>query len=71
MTTCSIKNFQFNSIQEMFFTLKLNNMEVGINCLANRFYTLNGLIPLNWLNNTIETFKVKCKKLLSIYTYEF
>ena len=52
------------SRQEKYFFLKSNNIKVGINCLANRFYTLNGLIPLNWLNNTIETFKVKCKKLL-------
>ena len=52
------------SRQDKFISLKSNNIKVGINCLANRFYILNGIIPLEWLNNTIETFKVKCKKLI-------
>ena len=44
--------------------LKSNNIKIGINSLANRFYILNGKIPLQWLNSSIETFKIKYKKLL-------
>ena len=29
----------------MFITLKNNNKKVGINCLANRYHCLNGIIP--------------------------
>ena len=50
--------------QDNFMALKSNNIKIGINCLANRFYILNGKIPLQWLNSKIETFKIKCKKLL-------
>ena len=53
------------SRQEKFIAIKTNNIKVGVNCLANRFYLLNGTIPLQWLNNSIDTFKVKCKKTIA------
>ena len=31
---------------------------------TNRLSVLNGKIPLDWLNSTIDTFKVKCKNLM-------
>ena len=52
------------SRQENFMALKSNNIKIGINCLANRLYILNGKIPLQWLNNSIDMFKIKCKRLL-------
>ena len=39
------------------------NRKVGINCLANRLTVINNKIPLNWLNLSLDTYKVKCKKL--------
>ena len=45
-------------------TSKSDNLKIGVNCLANRLCLLNKIIPLSWLNDTIETSKVKCKKLL-------
>jgi hypothetical protein len=41
---------------------KSNNKRVGLNAFANRVYILNGRIPLDWLNMSINTFKVHCKK---------
>ena len=43
--------------QEKFIAIKTNNIKVG-------FDLLKGTTPLQWLNNSIDTFKVKCKKLL-------
>ena len=28
--------------------------------LTNRFSTLNGKIPLEWLNNSLNSFQIKC-----------
>ena len=39
------------------------NKEVVIE-LMERKHIPNGKIPLQWLNSSIETFKIKCKKLL-------
>ena len=52
------------SRQTKFYTVKSNALKVGLNCLANRLGVLNGKIPLQWLNDSITTFKVKCKELL-------
>ena len=58
----------FNQIltsrQRNFSIVKSNRTRVGLNSLANRLHILNGIIPLEWLNLSIETFKVRCKKLL-------
>ena len=46
-----------------FMTNKTNNCKVGLTALINRFYVLNGQIPLQWRG--FETFRVKCKKTAS------
>ena len=51
-------------LQTDFFLLKNNTFKVGINSVSNRLYLLNNKIPLEWLNLSLNTFKVKCKKLL-------
>ena len=50
--------------QTNFMIMKTNNTKVGLNILTNRFHILNGLIPLSWLNFSLSTFKIKCKRLL-------
>ena len=40
--------------------MKTKNYKIGNNLLCN---ILNNKIPLSWLNLTIESYKVKCKKL--------
>ena len=58
------ENQILTSRQTHFLCRKSNNLKVGINCLTNRLYVLNKAIPLDWLNDALTTFKVKCKKLL-------
>ena len=57
----------FNQIltsrQTRFITSRNNKTKVGLNCLANRFFALNNLIPLAWLNESYLTYKVKCKNV--------
>ena len=59
-------NINFNSInnfrQTKFAINKTNNLKVGMNVLSNRLWCLNGIIDLNWLNSSFETFKIKCKQ---------
>ena len=52
------------SRQINFISSKSNRTRVGLNALANRLYVLNNKIPLSWLNMSISTFKVHCKKKL-------
>ena len=60
-------HLNFNQIitgrQSKFRTHKNHNNKVGLNALASRFYYLNDLIPLSWLNLSIDSFKVHCKKM--------
>ena len=56
-------NQVMTSRQTNFITLKTNRTRVGLNSLANRLHAINGIIPLDWLNLSIETFKVRCKGL--------
>ena len=60
-----ILNFNqiFTSRQSSFMMHKSNEKKVGINILANRLSTVNGKIPLEWLNYSLPTFKMHCKKL--------
>ena len=57
----------FNQIlttrQTKFMILKTNRTKVGLNTMANRLSILNGLIPLSWLGDSLNTFKIKIKKL--------
>ena len=65
----SIKFTQLNFNQvltgrlTLFKTLKNNKYKVGLNLLSNRLYYINDEIPLEWLNNSLSTFKVKCKEM--------
>ena len=49
------------SRQTTFKVMRQNKKKVGLNALANRSFIVNDKIPLDWLNNSFETFKVKCK----------
>ena len=59
----------FNQIltgrQTNFISLKSNVRKVGINCLANRLTVINNKIPLDWLNLSLNTYKINCKKTVS------
>ena len=61
----TILNFNqiFTSRQNSFMMLKSNEKKVGINVLANRLSILNGKIPLSWLNCSLPSYKMHCKKL--------
>ena len=48
--------------QTHFKTLKNNAYKVGLNSFTNRLYFINDKIPLEWLNLTFGTYKMKCKK---------
>jgi hypothetical protein len=55
---------QINAIRKISFdVIKMNNFKGGLNCLANKFHTLNRKIPLDWLNKSWNSNKVKCKNL--------
>ena len=60
-------NLNINSVitlrQTTFITNKTNNYRIGMNALSNWLWYLNGKIKLDWLNLTINSFKIKCKKL--------
>ena len=54
------------SRQVNFKTVKTNRLKTGLNTLNNRFYALNDLIPLDWLNKSFQSYKILCKnKFLS------
>ena len=41
----------------------MSNYKVGQNLMVNRFKALNNTIDLLWLNESLNAFKLKCKKL--------
>ena len=51
------------SRQSNFAINSTNRLRVGYNSLSNRLSYLNGLIDLNWLNISFDSYKMKCKKL--------
>ena len=57
------QNQILTSRQTNFRTLKSNFFKVGINFLTNRLAHINDHITLTWLNMSLDTFKVHCKKL--------
>ena len=57
------QNQFFMPRQTCFMTHKTNIYKVGLNALANRLSILNGKIPLEWLNLSYQTYKIKCKTL--------
>ena len=58
-------NFQqsLTTRQTKFVVIKNQNRKVGNNILTNRLHILNNKILLNDLNDSIDTFKVKHKKI--------
>ena len=50
------------SRQTHFITGKSNLKRVGLNAIANRYHILNGKIPLNNFNKSLNSFKIMCKK---------
>ena len=50
--------------QITFKIVKSNNYKVGNNIITNRLHSLNNLIPLMNLNDSLSSFKIKCKKSL-------
>jgi hypothetical protein len=58
-------NFQLvdNDRSEFPSFIKNDNYKIGSNILINRFAVLNGLIKKDWLNLSLDSFKVKCKQL--------
>ena len=53
----------FNARNNKFQIFKVSNYKIGRNLLVNRFHNLNNKICYSWLNESFDTFKVKCKKL--------
>ena len=56
-------NNTINERRKLFSCVKHNKYKVGLNLLSNRFTVINNEIPLEWLNNSKPSFKIKCKKL--------
>ena len=58
-------NFQqtLTSRQAHFKIIQAKNYKIGNNLLCNRLHILNNKIPLNWLNLSIDSYKVNCKIL--------
>ena len=51
------------SRQGSFMINRSNNSRIGMNATCNKFFNLNGKIPLEWLNLNINSYKLKCKNL--------
>ena len=60
---CLNENIILTSRQTKFKTRKKNRLRLGMNQMSNRFWIINDKIPLDWLNNSFETFKVKMKEM--------
>ena len=58
-------NFQLydNERAQKLVFLKDQKYEAGKNILLNRFTELNNMIDKDWLNLSLETFKIKCKTI--------
>ena len=59
-------NFQqnFNRRNDHIQIFNVSNYKVGRNLMTNRFRTLNNKINYSWLNDSYESFKIKCKSTL-------
>ena len=54
---------QFNGRSNKFQFFTSSNYKVGKNLMVNRFRQLNNKIDYNWLNESFNSYKIKCKKL--------
>ena len=61
-------NQQFNNRNTMVKFTNTSNYKIGNNLLSNRFTMLNGKIELSMLNDSFESFKVKCKTKFLIHS---
>ena len=62
-------NFQQN-FNDRNHHLQINDVSrllIGRNTIVNRFKCLNNSVDYDWLNQSLDTFKVKCK--LKLLTY--
>ena len=53
------------SRQTNFMVLPNNRKKVGLHAFANILIIINDRIPLKWLNMSILTYKIYCKKRIS------
>ena len=51
----------FNQRNQTIKFFNTSNFKVGNNLLTNRFTSLNGKIELSWLNDSFNSYKIKCK----------
>ena len=59
---CHLNLNIINTSRQKFFEIKLTNRtRIGLNSTCNKLHQLNGKIPLNWLNLSLNNFKLKCK----------
>ena len=58
---------QFSMRQGLFIVAKTNNYKIGNNLLVNRLSILNNLMPLDWLNLSYESYKLKVKEKFITY----
>ena len=49
--------------QTKFIISNENRLKVGWNILSHRFWNVNGKIDLDWLNLSVNSYKIKCKKI--------
>ena len=54
---------QFNGRNEKLQIFRISNYKVGLNLLVNRFRPLNNKIEYSWFNESLNSFKIKCKNL--------
>ena len=54
----------FNDRNGKFQSYNIENYKVGKNLLCNRFKQLNNKIDYHWFNESLNSYKIKCKKLL-------
>ena len=56
-------NQNFNSRNNKVNFVDSSVYKIGKNTLTNRLHLLNNKIPYEWLNLSLETYKIKCKSL--------
>ena len=55
-------NQQFNQRELNVKFYNTSSYRIGNNIISNRFTILNGKIKLSWLNDSYESYKIKCKE---------
>ena len=53
----------FNARTQTVSVVDTSKLKIGRNIAINRLILINGKIPFEWLNLTIDSFKIKCKSL--------